>query len=106
MSDLHINAQEFDEKVKRSPQPVAVDFYADWCGPCKMMAPLIEKLAEDYRGRARVFKINTDNAQQIATEFGIRGIPTVVFFKGGKESSRVVGFVPYEKLTSSLDGLL
>lgn len=106
MSDLVINAADFDSKVKNVPGAAVIDFFADWCGPCKMLAPHIEKLAKDYEGRAGVYKINTDNAQALATQLGIRGIPTVIFFKAGKEAARVVGSVPYEKLASELNALL
>ena len=106
MSELEIAAEQFEEKVLKSAKPVVVDFFANWCGPCKMLAPTIEKLSADYTGKAGVFKIDTDKAQQIATQFGIRGIPTIIFFKDGKEATRVVGFVPYDKLASTLDELL
>ena len=106
MSELEIAAEDFEEKVLKSNQPVVVDFFATWCGPCKMLAPTIEKLSANYSGKAGVFKIDTDKGQKLATQFGIRGVPTLIFFKNGKEATRIVGFVPYEKLASTLDELL
>ena len=106
MSELEIAAEDFEEKVLKSNQPVVVDFFATWCGPCKMLAPTIEKLSANYSGKAGVFKIDTDKGQKLATRFGIRGVPTLIFFKNGKEATRIVGFVPYEKLASTLDELL
>ena len=105
MSDLVISAADFDAKVKNSTGAVVVDFFADWCGPCKMLAPVLEKLAADFAGKAAVYKINTDSAQAIATQFGIRSIPTIIFFKDGKEVNRVIGSVPYEKLASEINSI-
>ena len=106
MSQLIIAADEFDAKVKNATTPVLVDFFADWCGPCKSIAPVIEKLAVEYSGKAGIFKINTDNAQSLATSLGIRGIPTLIFFKNGKEAHRVVGLVGEDVLKAELNKLL
>ena len=106
MSELEIRAEEFDEKVKNSELPVVVDFFAAWCGPCKMIAPSIEKLAQEYEGKASVYKVDAGNAQSVAMSLGIRGVPTVLFFKGGKEANRIVGTVPYEKLESLVKEML
>ncbi|MFH1539014.1 MAG: thioredoxin [bacterium] len=106
MSELEIRAEDFDAKVKKSDVPVVVDFFATWCGPCKMLAPSIEKLAEQYEGKASVYKVNTENAQSVAMSLGIRGVPTVLFYKDGREANRVVGAVPYEKLEGMLKEML
>jgi len=106
MSELVISAEDFDSKVKNAQQPVLVDFFADWCGPCKIVAPVIEQLAKDFAGKAAVYKINTDNAQALATSLGIRGIPTLIFFKGGQEVNRVVGVTSAENLAAELNKLL
>jgi thioredoxin 1 len=106
MSELVIAAEDFDSKVKNAQQPVLVDFFADWCGPCKIVAPVIEQLAKDFAGKAAVYKINTDNAQALATSLGIRGIPTLIFFKGGQEVNRVVGVTSAENLAAELNKLL
>jgi thioredoxin len=83
--------------------PVLVDFYADWCGPCKMMAPSVDQLAANYSGRAIIAKLNTDLAPNATRLFNIRGIPTTIVFIGGKESTRQSGAMPYQMLASLLD---
>ena len=82
--------------------PVLVDFYADWCGPCKMMAPYVDEIAREKQGRALVAKLDTDRSQQTATQFNIRGIPTSIVFKGGKEVARQTGAVPKKVLEDML----
>jgi thioredoxin 2 len=84
----------FSRTIQEAEVPVLVDFYADWCGPCKMMAPFVDEIARDYLGRALVAKVDTDRAQSATQPFGIRGIPTSIVFKGGKEVARRVGAVP------------
>jgi thioredoxin 1 len=106
MSELIISADDFDSKVKNATGPVLVDFFADWCGPCKIVAPVIEQLAKDFEGKAGVYKINTDNAQALATSLGIRGIPTLIFFKGGQEVNRVVGVTSAENLAAELNKMM
>ena len=81
---MQLTGSNFETEVYQSDIPVLVDFYADWCGPCKAMAPVVEALAEEYRGKAKVGKINTDDNQDIAMEYGIMSIPTFLVFKGGK----------------------
>ena len=93
----------FDAEVKQSPIPAIVDFSATWCGPCKMLAPTIEKIAKNYEGRVKVYSIDVDQARSLASTFGIRGVPTVIFFKDGAEKDRVSGNVPYEHLVKKLD---
>jgi thioredoxin 2 len=92
----------FDRTVKDSEVPVLVDFYADWCGPCKMMAPFVDEVARDYQGRALVAKLNTDLAPEISSGLGIRGIPTVIVFKAGKEAARNTGAVRKPELEKLL----
>ena len=84
----------FDAEVLQSDIPVFVDFYADWCGPCKMMSPVIDKLAEDYDGKIKVGKVNVDENGDLAVKYGIMSIPNMVFFKNGEVADRIVGAVP------------
>src|SRR5919206_4124091 len=85
---LHLTEEDFQRTVSESQLPVIVDFYADWCGPCKMMAPSVDDLAQRWQGRALVAKLDTDRAQRTTMGFNIRGIPTVIVFKGGAEIAR------------------
>ena len=84
----------FDAEVLQSDIPVFVDFYADWCGPCKMMSPVIDKLAEEYDGKIKVGKVNVDENGDLAVKYGIMSIPNMVFFKNGEIADRVVGAIP------------
>ena len=95
----------FDSAVA-GDKPVMVDFYADWCAPCQILGPKVEQIAASYEGRASVGKLNVDANGPVAARYGIQGIPTVLFFKGGKVMDRVVGLVPEEELTKRLDSLL
>lgn len=99
----HVADAEFQSEVIESENPVIIDFWAEWCGPCKMMAPVFEKLAGEYSDRVKFVKVDTDQNTQYATHFGVRGIPTLLFVKGGVEVDRIVGYVPETKIKSSLD---
>ena len=89
--ELKLNSENFEKEVLNSEKPVLVDFYADWCGPCKMMAPVVEELAGELQGKAKVGKINVDENQELAMEYNVMSIPTLVIFKEGKEFKRFVG---------------
>ena len=100
---IKLDDDSFSRTIAESEVPVLVDFYADWCGPCKMMAPAVDKLAADYTGRAIVAKLNTDLAQRTSQSFLIRSIPTSIVFLKGKEITRQTGAVPYAALASMID---
>lgn len=96
----------FQAEVVEAEQPVLVDFWATWCGPCKMIAPTIEELASDYEGKARIGKVDIDQNQEVAMQHGIQAIPTILVFKGGKVVQRFQGVSPKEKLVEALDAAL
>lgn len=89
--ELKLNSENFEKEVLNSNEPVLVDFYADWCGPCKMMAPVVEELANELQDKAKVGKINVDENQNLAMEYNVMSIPTLIIFKEGKEFKRFVG---------------
>ena len=103
---IDVNEENFESIVMNSDKPVLVDFWAEWCGPCKMMTPTIESIAEDYKDKSSIVKINVDDAPAIATKFGIRSIPSILLFKNGKVMDQRVGAVSKEELTSLLDKLI
>ena len=102
---IHVSDDTFEELVLNAPVPVMVDFWAPWCGPCRMIAPIVEDLAARYEGRAVIAKINTDENVDVATNLGIMGIPTVILFLDGEEVDRVVGFAPGHTLEDKLKAL-
>ncbi|MBE6825509.1 MAG: thioredoxin [Ruminococcus sp.] len=102
MKELTITAENFEAEVLASDVPVLVDFWATWCGPCRMLAPTIAEIAEEYAGRVKVGKINVDSEPQLAAKFGIASIPTVMIFKNGKVTDTVVGLRPKAQLEALL----
>ena len=101
-----VSAENFDSEVLQSDVPVLVDFWAPWCGPCRMIAPLIDELSREYEGKIKAVKLNTDESPSVATEYGIRSIPTVMIFKGGEKMDTVIGAVPKSTLTSTIEKYL
>ncbi|MBX7054137.1 MAG: thioredoxin [Pyrinomonadaceae bacterium] len=101
-----ITDSNFEADVLRSDKPVLVDFWAEWCGPCRVIAPSVEAVAEEYAGKADVFKMNVDENQMVPNQFGIRGIPTLIVFKGGQEQERIVGAVNREAISRVVDKYL
>lgn len=95
----------FEQEVLQSDVPVVVDFYADWCGPCKMMSPVVEKLADTYADKVKIGKLNTDEAQSLAAKYGVMSIPNIVFFKNGEVVDRQVGAVPQSVLEEKIKNL-
>ena len=96
----------FKEEVLDNELPTLVDFWAPWCGPCRMVAPVVEELAEEYDGKVSFYKLNTDDNPQVATTYGIRSIPTLLVFKGGEPVGQIVGFRPKSDLKKRLDEVL
>ena len=98
-----ITDTNFETDVLGSDKPILVDFWAEWCGPCRMIAPTVEAVAEEYQGKAGVFKMNVDENTNVPQQYGIRGIPTLILFKGGQEQERIVGAVTREAITRVIE---
>ncbi len=105
MSDkiVHVTDDSFESEVLQSGEPVLIDYWADWCGPCKMIAPILDEIADEYEGKVKVAKLNIDDNPNTPPRFGIRGIPTLMLFKGGEVEATKVGAVSKSQLTAFID---
>ncbi len=105
-AEIQLTDESFDKDVLQSPEPVLVDFWAPWCGPCRMLAPLIEEISKEYAGKVRVAKMNTDEHPNAASRFKISAIPTLLFFKGGKVVEELVGVHTKADIKKTIDSLV
>ena len=103
---VEVNDSNFEDVVVKSDKPVLVDFWAEWCGPCRMIAPIIEEISHDFAGKAIVVKCDVDNSPGVAAKYGIRNIPTILFFKDGKIADKQVGAVPKANFVTKLNALI
>jgi len=103
---FEVNDGNFDEIVIKSEKPVIVDFWAEWCGPCRMIEPIMEEISREFDGKAVVVKCDVDNNPQVTAKYGIRNIPTVLFFKNGKVADKQIGAVPKNSFVNKLNALL
>ncbi len=106
MKTMTITDDNFDEEVIKSDKPVLIDFWATWCGPCKMIAPIVEELVDEYEGKAKIGKLDVDNNQQTAIKFGVRSIPTILIFKDGKLKDTIIGAVPKGQIVQRLNSAI
>jgi thioredoxin 1 len=103
---LEVNESNFEQLVLKSDKPVMIDFWAEWCGPCRMIAPIVEEMSHEYEGKAVIAKVDVDSNNGIAAQYGIRNIPTVLFFKNGQVADKQVGAVGKSALVNKLNALL
>ena len=106
MKPITITDDNFESEVIKSDKPVLIDFWATWCGPCRMIAPIVEELASEYEGKAKIGKLDVDNNQQTSIKFGVRSIPTILLFKNGELKDTIIGAVPKSNIVQRLDAVL
>ena len=105
MAEITLTDDNFEEEVLKADKPVLVDFFAEWCGPCKMLGPVVEELAGEYEGKVKIGKLDVDANPTVAGKYGVQSIPTLIFFKGGEATDKVMGFQSKEALKEKLDKL-
>jgi len=103
---LHVSTKDFEKKVLQADQPVVVDFWAEWCGPCHMMAPVLNQLASELEGRMSFAKVNVDENPDLSVRYGVEGIPTLIVFSRGMEAGRIVGFAPKPHILHNLEEIV
>jgi thioredoxin 1 len=103
---VEVNDASFEQEVLQSDQPVLVDFWAGWCGPCKALAPIVDEVASEYSGKLKVMKMDVDRNQATPMRYGIRGIPALLLFKGGKVADQIVGYVPKDTIARSISRVI
>ena len=103
---IEVTSESWDDEVMKSSNPVMVDFWAEWCGPCKMIAPILEELAEEYMGQLKICKLNTDDHPEISSRFQIMGIPSLLFFKDGELIDKIVGAASKKQFKDKIDSIL
>ena len=103
MAVLNVTGKDFEQEVLKSDLPVLVDFWAEWCGPCKMVSPIVDEISEELQGKIKVVKVNVDDAQDLAGNYQVMSIPTLMLFKGGEAVEQIVGAVPKEQLTEKIN---
>jgi thioredoxin 1 len=103
---VEVNDTNFEQEVLQSDQPVLVDFWAAWCGPCKALAPIVDEVASEYSGKLKVMKMDVDRNQATPMRYGIRGIPALLLFKGGKVADQIVGYVPKDTIARSISRVI
>ena len=103
MAEITLTAENFEQEVIQSELPVLVDFWATWCGPCRMVGPVVAEIAEEFEGKVKVGKVNVDDEEELAERFGVQSIPTIILFKGGEEAARTIGFAPKAKIIEMIE---
>ena len=106
MASIIINDNSFEKEVLKSENLTLVDFWAEWCGPCRAIGPIVDELATEYSGKAKIGKLNVDTDNQVAAQYGVRSIPALLIFKDGSVANQIVGAVPKEKITELLDSVI
>jgi thioredoxin 1 len=106
MKPITITDENFENEVINSKEPVLIDFWATWCGPCRMIAPIVEELAGEFNGKVKIGKLDVDNNQQTSINYGVRSIPTLLIFKGGKVADTIIGAVPKSNIVQKLNAVL